>query len=133
MKTINGNNKLERQINKAKKYLNIDLVEQSNKYLKIADFDKENTFIAVGDSWKLVKNGELIVIDSTNLEKAIFKKEFGCLYEKDSYFNGSFCIFKSYGEKEHQILKEISEGCDDIWKLEDFIESKQMNFLIAKK
>lgn len=49
MKTINGNNKLERQINKAIKYVGVNLKEVSNKYLKIAEvLQTENVIVQKG-------------------------------------------------------------------------------------
>lgn len=49
MKTINGNNKLERQINKAAKYVGVNLKEVSNQYLKIEEvLQAENVIIQKG-------------------------------------------------------------------------------------
>lgn len=49
MKTINGKNKLERQINKAIKYCGVNLKEVSNKYLKVEKvLETENVIIQKG-------------------------------------------------------------------------------------
>jgi hypothetical protein len=45
MTTINGKNKTERLINKAKKYVNVDLRSTSNKYF-VAATDDKNVLVA---------------------------------------------------------------------------------------
>lgn len=122
MKTINGNNKLERQITKAQKYLNIELVDSSNKYLEIKNYDQETTFIFFGKP-KMVKNGELMVLETLN-GKPIFLKSWAGLVE-NNYF-GEFVIFKSWSGN-HAELLELAKGCDDVWLLKDY-----QNDLISK-
>lgn len=134
MKTVNGKNKLERQINKAKKYLNIELVESSNKYLKIKNFDKENTFI-IFNNFDISKNGEWALIrpvNKSNPDKPFFKKEFGTINGK-MYFHKDveFCIFKSFGNDEHNELLDLAKGFDDVYLLSDWIEMKK-EFLVEK-
>lgn len=49
MKTINGKNKLERQLNKAIKYVGVELKEYSNKYLRIEKvLETKNVIIQKG-------------------------------------------------------------------------------------
>ena len=123
-KNANGTNKLSRQKNKAKKYLNIDLVDYSNTYWYITDFDKENTFILF-TNYRIVKNGEMVIIEPLNRIREYFKKSFGVIFEERPYYYSPFVIFQSYGEQQHQELLELCRGYDDIYLLDYWIMENQ--------
>lgn len=119
MKSINGNNKQERQINKAKKYLNIDLKNSSNNYLEIEKFDEENTFAFLGEG-KIIEQFGSYAFNPVNSkdEKAIWKKTYSVI-EATLNKKQSFFIFKSW-DGDHSKLIDLAIGCDDLIKLSDF-------------
>lgn len=133
MKSVNGNNKLERQINKAKKYMDIVLEESSNKYLIIRDFDKTNTFIVVNAA-KRVKGRELTVIEPANSNgKVIFKPTWATL--KINNFKSGYnelTIFQEKDPEKLNWLKELCAGADDIYTLENYIQTVKSNIEIEK-
>ena len=133
-KNANGTNKLERQKNKAKKYLNIELVDYSNTYWHIGDYDRENTFILF-TNFRIVKNGELVIIEPLNRVREYFKKSFAVIYEERPYYYNAYVIFKSYGDKQHEELMELVSGYDDIYLLKDWIDKNQhtKNHMLVKK
>lgn len=125
MKTVNGNNKLERQINKAKKYLNLTLKEDTNKYLKVDINSIDNdVFIWFGEP-KTTKYESLMIKPLNGNEKVFFKKEWATI-KQTNYYLGSFVIFKSFGENEYNELCEIAKGCDDLWNLKEFAKTKNI-------
>ena len=133
-KNANGTNKLERQKNKAKKYLGIELIDYSNTYWKIGKFDPTNTFILF-TNYRIVKNGEMVIIEPLNRVREYFKKTFGVIYEERPYYYNAYVIFQSYGEKQQEELLELCKGFDDIYLLKDWIlNNKQTpnNMLIKK-
>lgn len=127
MFTVNGKNKLERQINKAFKYLEIKLSNLSNKYLEIEEFNKENTFIAIDNS-KIVKNGELLVISPINLkDKVIFKPKWATLIVNNYYNNyQNYVIFQEKNPEQLKVLNELANGYDDIYRLDDFLKKQKI-------
>ena len=133
MKSVNGNNKLERQINKAKKYMDIVLEESSNKYLIIRDFDKTNTFIVVNAA-RRVKCGELTVIEPANSQgKVIFKPTWATL--KINNFKTGYnelTIFQEKDPEKINWLKELCFGADDIYTLENYMNTVKSNIEIEK-
>lgn len=133
MKTVNGKNKLERQINKLKKYLNIIVEERSNKYLTITDFDEENTFIFIGTP-RYVKDGDLCLIEPINATEPLFFKSWSVYYEKASwYFNyQDFVIFKTW-EGNHKKVIELAKGADDVFLLKDFMEGVMKDVYLKKR
>ena len=133
-KNANGTNKLSRQKNKALKYLGIELLDYSNTYWKIGSFDPTNTFILF-TNYRIVKNGEMVIIEPLNRIREYFKKTFGVIYEERPYYYNPFIIFQSYGEQQHQELLELCKGFDDIYLLKDWIlnnEHTPNNMLIKK-
>lgn len=134
MKSINGNNKLERQINKAKKYLGVELEVATNNYLKIANIeDKENTYIAFGESVSHLRTKELYVIKPINGNgKVFFIKDWATIAEDNSFYNGKYVIFKPYSLQDKLAAAELAKGFDDICNLNAFIE-KNGDFKISKK
>lgn len=124
MKTVNGKNKLERQINKAKKYLGIELVESSNQYLKVKSYDEANTYVVSKEAAKLVKNGELYVIKPQNWNdeiKPLFVKPFATI-ETDNLIwfklNPEFV-----SEEVKNELEEVLKGFDDIFTMKEFYKN----------
>lgn len=116
MKTINGKNKSERQINKTQKYLNIELKNNSNNYFEIESFDSSKAFAFLGEA-KLIDKYQSFAFNPLNSKdgKAIWKKTFAVMkatLDKKNFFY----IFNSY-EGDHQKLLDLSEGHDDIIKL----------------
>lgn len=134
MKTINGNNKLERQVNKAKKYLGIELVNASNKYLKINDIeDKENTYIIFGEGINYSQLKDLFILKPLNGNgNVFFVKEWAVISEMGSYYYGDYVIFKPFKEEDKNLAKELSKGYDDIYNLDEFIR-KNGQFLVKKR
>ena len=116
MKTQNGNNKLERQINKAKKYLEIELVKFSNRYLCIENVNPNKKYYFVDpQSCSIVKNGKLLLIKPLNLkrEKPFFFKIFAVLKTSD-YFNGGGFIVCPFWENDKEKMANLAKGYDDI-------------------
>lgn len=134
MKTINGNNKLERQINKANKYLGIELVENTNKFLKIENIkDKENTYIAFGEAISYSTSKELFIIKPINANgKVFFVKEWATINESNNFYHGKYVIFQPYKLEDKLLAKELAKGADDIFNLNDYI-NKNGSFLVNKK
>lgn len=126
MKNCLGSNKLERQINRAKKYMNIELVESSNKYLKIKSW-AENTFVIVNNT-KLVKNGELTVIQPINGNGEVFFKNTWATLRINNYKTNynTLCVFVENDETKLAKLNELANGCDDLWRLEDFLKNQKV-------
>ena len=119
-KNANGTNKLSRQKNKAFKYLGIELLDYSNTYWKIGNYDPTNTFILF-TNFRVVKNGEMVIIEPLNRIREYFKKTFGVIYEERPYYYNPFIIFQSYGEQQHEELLELCRGYDDIYTLSEWI------------
>lgn len=134
MKTINGNNKLERQINKANKYLGIELVENTNKFLKIENIkDKENTYIAFGEAISYSTSKELFIIKPINSNgKVFFAKEWATINEDNNFYHGKYVIFQPFKLEDKLLAKELAKGADDIFNLNDYI-NKNGSFLVNKK
>lgn len=134
MKSVNGKNKLERQINKAKKYLGIELINASNKYLKIGNIeDKENTYVIFGEGIKYSELKELFILKPLNSNgEVIFIKEWASISEMGSYYYGDYVIFKPFKEEDKNLAKKLSNGYDDIYNLDEFIR-KNGSFLIKKR
>lgn len=134
MKSINGNNKLERQINKAKKFLGIELVDHSNQYLKINDIeDKGNTYIILGEGIKYSKLKDLFILKPLNSNgRVFFVKEWAAISEMGSYYYGDYVIFKPYKEEDKILAKELSKGYDDLYNLEEFIRKNGL-FLVKQR
>lgn len=123
-KNANGTNKLSRQKNKALKYLGIELLDYSNTYWKIGSFDPTNTFILF-TNYRIVKNGEMVIIEPLNRIREYFKKTFGVIYEERPYYYNPFIIFQSYGEQQHEELIELCKGYDDIYLLSEWISKNK--------
>lgn len=130
METIN----LERQINKAKKYLGIELEVVTNNYLKIANIeDKANTYIAFGEAVSHLIAKELYVIKPINGNgKVFFIKDWATINENGSYYYGNYVIFQPYTLHDKSLAKELAKGADDLFNLNDFI-NKNGSFWINKK
>lgn len=116
MTTLNGKNKVERQINKAKKYLGIELVRASNKYLNIESVDSNKKYYFVSPtSCLVVKNGELLMVKPLNKkdEKPFFFKTFAVL-KTSEYFNGGGFIVSPFWSDVKKEMSNLSKGFDDI-------------------
>lgn len=136
MKTTNGNNKLERLINKAYKYLSITLKKASNKYLyieKVDENDNEMVLLAPLNSAKLVstKYGSKYAINVDNIEETIWVASFATI-ELNNYHNDLiiFKINKNYvSESLWKNIEEALKGFDDIWLVSEFIKKKTIYVL----
>ncbi|MFW6273245.1 MAG: hypothetical protein ACOC2U_05655 [bacterium] len=115
MKTVNGKNKLERQINKAKKFTGVTLEEKSNKYLKVTDAE-EHVYIYFGDFADIeTKYGRKIKFTPVNAQKDYWMNEWGTVQDKNYY--DSFVIFKAYNDQLKQEFSELAKGADDVFEL----------------
>lgn len=136
MKTTNGNNKLERLINKAYKYLSITLKKASNKYLyieKVDENDNEMVLLAPLNSAKLAstKYGSKYAINVDNIEETIWVASFAAI-ELNNYHNDLiiFKINKNYvSESLWKNIEEALKGFDDIWLVSEFIKKKTIYVL----
>jgi hypothetical protein len=70
MTTINGRNKQERLINKAKKYINVDITSSSNKYNTVRTND-EDVLIAAQFVPLCTANGPIYKVIVENYEKPL--------------------------------------------------------------
>lgn len=126
MKNCLGSNKLERQINRAKKYMNIELVESSNKYLKIKSWAK-NTFVIVNNT-KIVKNGELTLIQPINGNGEVFYKPSWATLSINNFKTNynTLTVFVENDPIKLKRLNELAYAHDDLYRIEDFMEIKKI-------
>ena len=130
MKTVNGNNKLERKINKAEKYVGVILEEKTNKYLKVVDCDDDN-YIYFGE-YNIIdtKYGVMVVIDPSNSPKAFWINEYETVHDNNYY--GSFVILKA-NDYNRDLLKRLDEGKDDVFKLKDILDKEDTRTICFSK
>lgn len=124
MKTVNGSNKLERQITKAQKYMGITLEKDTNKYLKITNIeDKENTYIFIG-SFDILETqyGTKVKFQPENAEKAMWIDEYRTI--NDDNFYCSFVIFKK-NEYNKAIVEKLEAGADDVFNLQKVFDMEE--------
>jgi len=120
MKTVNGKNKLERQITKAKKYSGAEIYDATNKYLKVRDAEKD-TYIFFGEFKDLdTKYGEKILIEPVNAEKPIWLNKWATINE-DNYYD-TFVIFRAFNDKMKAECERLNKGQDDLFNLKDLIK-----------
>ncbi|MBN4089702.1 hypothetical protein [Mycoplasma enhydrae] len=132
MKTINGKNKLERQINRAKKYLGIDLEVESNRYLRVKKQEYENNIFVISPSaCRYSKNCDWLLIDPINwpLTKPIIIKPFKSIWI-NNFRNPPIVIFQVnfdyLSENEKQALEHCLNGYDDIFSLNYWLTTQNI-------
>lgn len=126
MKTQNGSNKLERQITNSKKWLGIDLVEKSNKYLKIESNEKEVYFVATGSVKELnTKYGEKFLVELMNSNKNYWIPNYRGVKAYDALGKHIGYVLKFILDE-----KELLDGHDDIFELNDDLRKQ---ICIAKR
>lgn len=132
MTTMNGKNKLQRLINKLQKYLNLNLTEHTNKYLKVKKENyKNDIFVVPTNITKLSKNNEWLIIKPTNfkLDKPIIIKSFNA-FRVNNWFINDITIFKLnfdfINDEVKQALKDCLLGSDDIFTINDFLKNKEI-------
>lgn len=121
MKTINGNNKLERQINKALKYVDLELKQISNNNLKIVKFSNKN-FLIAKESYKVLdtKFGKKILIEPLNSDKKYWINDYNTILLNEYYHKGAIVI--RVNDNQLNDFNELANGCDDIYRLDSFNE-----------
>lgn len=121
MKTINGNNKLERQINKALKYVDLELKQISNNNLKIVKFSNKN-FLIAKESYKVLdtKFGRKILIEPLNSDKKYWINDYNTILLNEYYHKGAIVI--RVNDNQLNDFNELANGCDDIYRLDIFKE-----------
>lgn len=126
MKTVNGNNKLERQINKALKYNELVLVEDSNKYLRIEKWNESKTFFVSNESVKFGSNqyGEYAMLIPLNIAKPIFIKPWNVInaYGLDGGQVGYFVY--TYKDSDAATLNDLVKGDDGVLNLNPEINNR---------
>lgn len=121
MKTVNGKNKLERQITKAKKFVGVELEEKSNKYLQVTNLESvaSDVYIYFGNFADLqTKYGRKIKFQPLNAQKEYWFNEWGTIHDKNYYDN--FVIIKAYNDKLREEFSELAKGADDVFELRNF-------------
>lgn len=126
LKYVNGKNKLERQINKAKKYVGLTLAHASNNYLKVIGIDDpENTYVFFGDvnEWN-----DKVIIQATNMNKGIFIKKFATVQSKMWREGGFvyFTIFRPFFDNDKALCKENAKGAEDLFLLSDWLKNNNL-------
>ena len=138
-KNINGKNKAERTLNKAKKYLNLDLMNNSNQYYRVDESKPidDNLLLYTGDDWKIVdtKYGRKVYAETDNAGE-LWLTDWATLIVKvvnTHDFMKDAVLFKiSPKQKNYELLKEKAIGCDDIWTVKQWIADK-CKVLVNKK
>ena len=127
MTTINGKNKTERLINKAKKYVNVDLRSTSNKYF-VAATDDKNVLVADKGTWSIKKTryGVKYLIEPNNLEKPFWIAHFAVV-------EGSLgqLIFKPW--KMTDEIEKCLIGRDGLYRLTELNEVQYGSQKVDKK
>ena len=126
MITKNGKNKTERTINKLKKYFNVDVENSSNQYFKVANSKElNNLYIINKDFVKVVKNGELLVIDPENNDgKVFFVKSWKAFVNE----NGEY-IFDLYHQNDKERMNELVKGSDSV----ELVSNLNREIRVSKK
>lgn len=126
MKTVNGNNKLQRQINKALKYNEMVLVEDSNKYLRIEKWNESKTFFVSNESVKFGCNqyGEYAMLVPLNIAKPIFIKPWNVInaYGLDGVQLGYFVYV--WKDEHAATLNDLVKGDDGLLNLNPELNSR---------
>lgn len=133
MKSINGNNKTERLINKAKKYLDINLRPKSNKYWIVEDESlNQSHFIVLASSIKKInsKYGECLRIKPLNSkdDKCYFVPIYKALHI--TYWSSNVYLIK-VNDKDIEELLDLASGCDDIMTAKSY--SSNSNGIVLDK
>lgn len=124
MKTVNGNNKEERLINKAKKYLGLDLIWTSNKYTKIAPNQtiSDNLILVAPSAVKILntKYGEKLLIEPINAKEdfQIWEQPWKAIKAYNGA-GGDAGLIVNLSDANIQKLVDsgLLDGADDIFKL----------------
>lgn len=127
LKNVNGTTKNERMVNKAKKYLGVELVKYSNQYHKINQIlENENElFVVSSESIDFVttKYGKKAVIEGLNMQKEIWIDEWKTL---PLFINNNikeYLVRVNY-EPYLKIISEAAKGSDDIELLKNVLKNR---------
>ena len=123
LKNVNGKNKLERQINKAKKYVGLTLAHASNNYLKVIGIDDPaNTYVFFGETNEYE---DKVIIQATNMDRGIFIKKFATVQSK-MWRNGGFVyftIFRPYFDNDKKMCEENAKGAEELFNLNEWLKN----------
>ena len=126
LKNVNGKNKLERQINKAKKYVGLTLADASNKYLKIIGIDDPaNTYIFFGETNEYE---DKVIIQAENMDKGIFVKKFATV-QSQMWRNGGFVyftIFRPFFDNDKAACAENAKGAEELFNLNEWLKTNTL-------
>lgn len=133
MKSINGNNKTERLVNKAAKYLNLTLKPKSNKYWSVEEESLDQShFIVTSNSIKKIntKYGQCFKITPLNSknEKSYFVPIYKAMHI--TYWSSNVYLIKA-NDKDVAELLDLAKGFDDIMLAKDY--STNVNGIIVDK
>ena len=117
MVSVNGKNKLERNINKLKKYFGLELIINGKN--GVLQGNMEGIVGVPRYSVKVVKNGDLLVINLANDDEPFFVKPFFAFTDKKN----KWVYFKPYGQKIIDRINHLIKGADEVFKLSEIMKN----------
>lgn len=126
-----GTNKIERMINKTKAYFGLELVSRSNTCFEIKNYENSNLLFVVNTEdvcYLDTKYGRKLKIDNINMEKPVWVND----YYTIEVINNIGMVIGYIVKSNHEALLNQLDGCDYVYKLNDFIKNSNEQLLVKK-